>query len=277
VTQTLTADQRDAFARDGVLKFHALAPADGVRRAREAVLRALERHGLWRDGAWRLDAIPRPQWPATGLKTSRAIGNKHPDIHALGEAPEILEMVAALLEGRPFDRAIHHRAQVLFTLPNAVTWTVPNGWHMDGLRLASGRDLGVQFFTFLDTVRPGGGGTVIVAGSHRLLNEGRTMKMKEIRRRLLHHPFFRELYADAQGRSAQRAHLMRETALVEGVELRLVELTGEPGDAYFTDLRALHSGAPNADHRPRIMLTRRFVREDVMQEMAEVYRWSASP
>jgi ectoine hydroxylase-related dioxygenase (phytanoyl-CoA dioxygenase family) len=52
-----------------------------------------------------------------------------------------------------------------------------------------------------------------------------------------------------------------------------MELSGEPGDAYFTDLRLLHTGAPNASNRPRMMVTQRFVRADVMEELAPAVGW----
>ena len=57
------------------------------------------------------------------------------------------------------------------------------------------------------------------------------------------------------------------------VALEVVELTGSPGDAYLTDLRLLHTGAPNATNCPRMMATHRFVREDVIQELAEGFGW----
>jgi len=155
---TLSHEQRDAFKRAGILRIDGLLSAEGVRNAREAVLRRLERLGLWKGGAWRLDAIPRPQWPETGLKTSQVIGNRHPELAALVEESALAAAVDALLEGRPYERpGPNQRPQVLFTLPNAQTWTVPSGWHSDRPRLASGQSPGVQLFTFLDAVDARGG------------------------------------------------------------------------------------------------------------------------
>jgi hypothetical protein len=51
-TFTLTPEQRDAFKGSGILRVKGLLPAEGVRHAREAVLRPLERLGLWQTGAW---------------------------------------------------------------------------------------------------------------------------------------------------------------------------------------------------------------------------------
>jgi hypothetical protein len=273
-TLILTPEQLDEFDRRGVLRLRGLFSADRVRRAREHVQRQLALLGLWKDGAWCLGDSPRPQWPATGLKPSKVIGNKHPDMEGLLEEPALLGAVEALLGGGAFDRTIYKRPQVLFTLPNSDSWTVPTGWHVDTPRLASGKQPGVQLFTFLDTVEPRGGGTLVVAGSHRLLNERRFVRVKEIRQLLRREVFFRNLYSEGQAGVEDRAGLLEQTGMVADVALEVVELTGAPGDAYLTDLRLLHTSAPNATDRPRVMATHRFARADVMQELAEGYGWS---
>src|SRR5271156_1086178 len=191
---TLSHEQRDAFKRAGILRIDGLLSAEGVRNAREAVLRRLERLGLWKGGAWRLDAIPRPQWPETGLKTSQVIGNRHPERAALIEESPLPAAVDALLEGRPYERpGPNRRPQVLFTLPNAQTWTVPSGWHSDSPRVKSGQSSGVQLFAFLDVVEARGGGTLAIAGSHHLLNDGRPIRPSEFRRLLRTEQFFADL------------------------------------------------------------------------------------
>ena len=59
------------------------------------------------------------------------------------------------------------------------------------------------------------------------------------------HPFFKRFEAEAPAGAEERARLMSETCLDGDVELKVLELTGQPGDAYFTDLRLAHSGRPN--------------------------------
>jgi hypothetical protein len=157
-------------------------------RAREHVQRRLAQLGLWKGGAWCLADAPRPQWPATGLKTSQVVGNKHPDVQALLDEPTLCMAVHTLLDGQSFDRTVYRQPQVLFTLPNSDSWTVPTQWHVDTPRLASGRRPGVPLFTFLDTVEARGGGTLVIAGSHRLLNEGRFIRMKELQHLLSREP-----------------------------------------------------------------------------------------
>lgn len=155
--------------------------------------------------------------------------------------------------------------QLLFTLPHAAAQTAPT-WHVDSPRLPSGQGFGVQMFGFLDTVIPGGGGALAVAGSHHLLNDGRYLQMSEIGSLLRRDDFFQRLYAtDAKERfSAMTGH-----GLVNGFEQKIIELTGEPGDVYLTDLRLLHAFAPNLTDRPRVMVTQRFLRADLMLELAE--------
>ncbi|HEY1425644.1 MAG TPA: phytanoyl-CoA dioxygenase family protein [Caulobacteraceae bacterium] len=263
----LSAAQRTEFAERGLLRLAGLIPTEPIDRAREVVLARLSQRGLWQDGAWRLDALPRPQYPATGLKTGRAIGHGHPELAALTRAPDLLAMVDQLLDGHPFDRRFwYSHPQVLFTLPNADVWRLPRGWHTDGICMASNAIPGVQMFGFLDPVGPGGGGTLVVAGSHRLVNEGRPMRIREITRRLKREPFFRELMA---GRCSADGAFPK--ARVGEVLVEVLELTGEPGDVWLTDMRLLHSGAPNAADRPRMMLTCRFVRVDALREIAKAY------
>ena len=273
-TPILTSEQRDAFDRRGVLRLEGLLSGERVRKAREHVRRRLERLGYWRDGEWRLDQAPRPTWPDRALKTSKAIGNNHPDVDALIEEPALLAAVDLLLGGRPFDRTIHKRPQLLFTLPNAGAWTLPSGWHADGPRLAGGDCAGVQLFACLDHVEPGGGGTLIIEGSHRLFNLGRPLRAKAFNRLLGQAPFFRALLA-AEGSAGPTAGSPLPTGAIGDVELQVMELTGAPGDAYLIDMRMLHAGAPNAADRPRIMATHRFWRADLMQELAQVYGWTA--
>ena len=131
----------------------------------------------------------------------------------------------------------------------------------------------MQLFAFLAAGQPGGGGTVVIAGSHRLLNEGPCMRMKEMRRLPGRDDYFRKLYSEAPARAEERARLLTEAYMIGDVELRVVELTGAPGDAWFVDLRVLHAAAPNAADRPRMMVTHRFVRADLMPEIAEAYGW----
>ena len=118
--------------------------------------------------------------------------------------------------------------------------------------------LGVQVFTFLAPVGPGAGGTLVAAGSHRRLNDQGGLTSKEINARLCALlPFARLMDPAHPGRPAGPAPFGE----ADGTPIEVVELTGDPGDLWLMDMRALHTAAPNASRSPRVMMTWRFLRE----------------
>ena len=269
-TPHLSAAQLAQFQSQGIVKIDGLLSPQGVADARQAILPRLEALGLWSDGHWHLEHVERPKWPATGLKPARDIGHRHPEVEALIDEPAVVAAVERLSGGGPFDRKVYPRPQILASLPNAQPWALPNGWHVDAPRLASGRSPGLQLFAFLEPTEPGGGGTVVVAGSHRLLNDGRHLKAKEINAALRPEPFFRQLF-DSRSNVTDAAAL--PAGRVGGVPLKVMELTGQSGDAWLMDLRVLHAAAPNGSDRPRLMITYRFLPKALMPEITEAFGW----
>jgi ectoine hydroxylase-related dioxygenase (phytanoyl-CoA dioxygenase family) len=260
----------ETFRRDGMLRFDGLLSAEGVASAREVVLQRFEKLGRWREGAWHI--AEKPEWPSAGIKPARDIGHRHPEIEALATEPAVMALVSELTDGRTLDQTIHPGSQVLASLPNAGPWILPDSWHIDCPRLPSGRSPGVQIFTFLEPVEPRGGATLAMAGSHRLFDNGRAMKTKDIVRGLRGEPFFARLAADRFSLGDPGTPL--PFGAVGDVPLKVVELTGKPGDAWLVDLRVLHAGAPNAAEWPRIMVTRRFVSADLVPEISAAYGWT---
>jgi hypothetical protein len=67
------------------------------------------------------------------------------------------------------------------------------------------------------------------------------------------HPWLRDLWK--AGRDADPIHCyLTAGAVIDGVPVRVEELTGEPGGAVSMHPRLLHVVAPNSLHTPRIML-----------------------
>ena len=152
--------------------------------------------------------------------------------------------------------------QVLVTLPNATTWTLPHHlWHMDTGFAPTVPTTMVKVFCCVDVVEPGGGGTLALAGSHRLVDldvrngpdgvrDGNSASWGKFLRR---DEWTRELITP--GNEPERtARLMDASRVVDDVRLHVVEMTGQPGDAYVTDIHTFHCVAPNARLRPRLML-----------------------
>jgi ectoine hydroxylase-related dioxygenase (phytanoyl-CoA dioxygenase family) len=121
--------------------------------------------------------------------------------------------------------------------------------------------------SFLDTVAPGCGGTLVVAGSHRLLNDRGRISSEKAKGLLKREPSFRDLLKPGEG---GRQHFLEEPGHVGDVELQVVELCGEPGDVFLMDMRVLHTLAPNALRAPRLRVTQRFALDSIVDEIRPV-------
>lgn len=247
------ATERANFAAHGLIKRNNFLPKERLARAREVIFGHLEREGLWRDGGWLLDMNRLPAAPFAGMTVVKPI-SRHPAIVDLpGE--EASTAASALVDGREVFSS-PSGVGLLFTLPTAGVWTVPHqNWHVDFPRLPVAGAPGVQIFAMLETIEPGGGGTLAVTGSHRLMNTGARINSSDLRKHLRREPWFAQLMSDKMD---DRLRLMRETGHAGDVEVRVAEMTGEAGDVYFMDLRVLHNAAPNTLRMPRIMLTQRY-------------------
>ena len=256
--------QRRKLAEDGLLRLPAFLPPAAVNAARAALQRTLGRHGFWQNGAWHLPNDRQGQHQAA--KLARSIG-KAKAVAAIF-TPELERTVMALLDGASV-RTLTRTPTLLFTPPNAATWTVPHSaWHLDMPRLPTPGVPGLQAFAFLDSVPPGGGGTLVVRGSHRLLNDRGSVRSRNVKRLLKREPWFRDL----MGRqAADRSRFLAAPTEVCGVPVQVTELHGAPGDVVLTDLRLLHTIAPNASNAPRLMATQRYLRPEAAAQLTAVY------
>lgn len=251
--------QRESFEQRGLVRLDKLIPGAAIEPLRDLALQIFQEEEVWRDGAWLGDEADH----ALGNRVFRRLKDRAKQSAAFDEllTAEVLEAARSLAGGRIL-RPEPNRPQLLFTPPNAPVWTVPHKvWHLDVPRLGEVGLPGVQMFTFLADVPHGAGGTLVVAGSHRLLNDRGRVASKDVKRMLREEPYFRELLAPGD---VDRRRFIDECGHVGGIELQVVELRGEPGDVFFTDLRLLHTLAPNASRVPRLMATQRFFRELVL-------------
>lgn len=140
-------------------------------------------------------------------------------------------------------------------------WDLPDDqWHWDG----DPESRGLLIFSFYSQVRRGGGGTLLVRGSQRVvrsfydaLSPEDLARPKRAHRKLLFgsDPWLAGLTGRARPpvREARVATYMEREARVRDHPVQVVELTGEPGDAVFCDLNTLHSPSPNRADVPRVM------------------------
>ncbi|MDE0036856.1 MAG: phytanoyl-CoA dioxygenase family protein [Gammaproteobacteria bacterium] len=248
----LLPEQHERFRRHGLVHLDGFLPPDEVDAARAVTRRVFDEAET--------NGSEQPAVPPKG--NLRAASESAPVRGLLSAA--LMNAIVELAGDRPV-RPMGNRPQFLITMPNAKEWTVPPTiWHVDLPRLPSNCLVGIQVFTFLGDVVPRGGGTLVVAGSHRLLNNGSRVRSKNVKKRLRRLPYFQDLMSKQSG---DRERFLTEPGKAEDpdagdVPLRVVELCGRPGDVYLTDMRLLHTLAPNATDEPRVMLTHRFVIEE---------------
>jgi ectoine hydroxylase-related dioxygenase (phytanoyl-CoA dioxygenase family) len=138
-------------------------------------------------------------------------------------------------------------------------------WHTDfPYFLPTDSLAGALAFSFIGEVPERSGGTLVVEGSPRLVARFvadkpklRVQKMKVTRQALMSSdPWLKALCAESDD-GAER--FMRAEQRVSEVPVRVVELTGEPGDIVVGHPWLLHTPTPNRGHRPRFMRVQRIV------------------
>ena len=250
----LTIGQRDEFERLGIVRLPgAIARAEAEAMCNR-VWQALEkRYGLRRES------------PAT-WKGQYLLGTHHlPKSETFPEigGPAIRSSLDDLFgpgNWQPPERW----GSLLVTFPNSHDqWTVPHqAWHLDYPASSEMKELSIiRIFVCLAKLEPCSGGTLFVAGSHRavqdLVSKAGVARMRsaDARTALIHtHAWMRALCTFDKTLDRVEA-FMRKGSVADGVELRVVEITGEPGDAFLTHPLLLHAGSKNTATHPRIALS----------------------
>jgi ectoine hydroxylase-related dioxygenase (phytanoyl-CoA dioxygenase family) len=255
----LSSEQQRDFDRTGLLKLPGAVDVRDAQRMAQRVWEELERrHGIRRDAraTW---TMPRPG----GLQAL-----ERSDSFAAMASPTVLAALDEVL-GKGAWQAPRHWGRALVTFPNSDRWDVPRGeWHLDFDALPrTGTLPGIQVFVFLDPVSSCGGGTIVVAGSHRLVADfvaggdpGQRGRSADVRKALRQkHPWLSDLWC-RDDRSDRVARFMQTGAIVGGHQLQVVEMTGEPGDAILMHPWTFHAGSPNRRATPRLMLSQPIAR-----------------
>ncbi|HAJ76474.1 MAG TPA: hypothetical protein DCM64_08445 [Gammaproteobacteria bacterium] len=254
--------QKVEFDRYGLIYIKNLIPEKLARAAQEVYFEYFAQKGIRQLGEWVLDAYPLTSPINTSAILAKKLKHQKEFIEVM--APQVESVVEELLNGKA-NTPMTKYPQLLFTLPNSNEWGVPLGpWHIDVPRFPEGTIPGVQVFTFLDSVRPGNGGTLAVAGSHKLFNHGISIRSKEIARQLQKLNYFEDLMTNE---AFDRQSIMDIVGMVEGVNDQVKELTGKPGNIYFMDMRLVHTIGLNAGKIPRAMLTQRYLLEEFRAKM----------
>jgi hypothetical protein len=248
----LTAQQRSEFHQLGLIHLPALIAKADSERMCDALWSSLENRGVRRDApeTWVSERV-------TGIQAAA-----RSDAFAAMGGDAICSALDDLFGPGGWKRPPRW-GQPLVTFPTERKWEVPHAaWHLDAPASRSSPKLpGVILFTYLAPVLAGGGGTVVLAGSHRIVeafaasasptDEGRS---GDIRRKLMRaEPWLRALWS-RDDKTDRMRRFMLQGAVTRGVKLRVVELTGEPGDVIIWHPWLFHCATSNSRSHLRLML-----------------------
>ena len=266
----LSHDQIETFAGDGLLTLKGGLPEDVWKPLADRVQSALMSAGFGDPN------VPDVEFKHRRKRVTRAL---KPHLSAV--YTEELNGCASQLMAD--DAVGRHAALLLMTLPGqspmgtVTQWSIPRQvWHTDAPRVSGPGVPGVIALGFLGQVLAGGGGTLFVAGSHRLLDApGRELRSKAFKKALRKKPYFNVLLGED---NAERDRYLAQAHRVDGVDLRVVELTGQPGDVVLADARLLHAPAPNAQSTPRLMVRGFYIGRPLAEHYSALWpEYASSP
>jgi len=252
----LTADERRAFEEDGFFFLpRAFNPADAARMQDEWWAELAEVCGVDRDdrSTWRQ---PRgdPKRP------------KQAPSERCFQTQEVRRALDGVLGEGAWDWP-RDWGRACLTMPSGhrlETWDIPTRlWHWDGRReWETGPPLNAFLFGFVAEAQAGGGGTLVLAGSPKLVRRqyaGLTHQQRHLggtwqRDRFGRlSPWLSGLTGAVGGPEGRIAAFMRQSGDADGIALRVVELTGSPGDMYVCDPLIVHCISHNCRETPRMM------------------------
>jgi hypothetical protein len=250
---TLTTSDIQRFERDGyVVVRQAFSPDDGLAMERQWWRELEETHGIRPDD--------RSSWRQIrgDLKAAK---------RDLIQAKILTDRVRGVFDdllGKDAWSPPRNWGRSIVTFPEPGAWDVPaRRWHWDNpCEVHLDHPTALFVVSFIGPVAPRGGGTLILSGSPRLLIQRERQLpasqprgsgagvWEEFHRS---HPWLMALTGQAPSPADRIAAFMDDETIVGGVPLRVVELTGEPGDMVFCHPVMIHCVAPNRGVRPRFM------------------------
>lgn len=263
----LTAAERECFEETGVVRLAGAFSAAEAEAMQHVVWDELARvHSVRRDepSSWRVRH-------AYGLQRITAA----PAFAAIGGAP-LRAAIDDLLGVGSWEMPKRWGA-ILVTFPRAGSaWEVPRAlWHADFPFSVPAQPLaGVKMFTFVSSVAARSGGTLVVLGSHRIVERFlatspalRQADTRRVRLALLaSDPWFRDLTARDRGDDGIERFVATE-ARIGDVSVCVAELTGEAGDIVLTHPWVLHCRAMNCGTAPRFMRAQDIYRTSVAADL----------
>jgi len=262
----LTAEQLEEFQRAGIVRVPGAISARAAAMMCESVWDMMARHyKIRRDDprTWKAQRIAGPKERPKAITHTQVVSPLRAPLDQL-LGPEKWE-------------CDQHWGSLLVSFPGAWPeplphgWDLPHqGWHLDAPVVRALPELyGVRMFMPLARLEPQGGATLAVAGSPRLalaLAHARgaaKIRSADVRKGLVKRYAWMQELCSADANVDRVARFMNTATMIEDVEVRVVEMSGEPGDVYLVHPLMLHAGSPNCRATPRMVLSSTVYRRGV--------------
>ena len=205
----------------------------------------------------------RATWPTSSPPIGWRGLDREPMLDAIAGSPMVHGALGAIF-GVGGWKPPRRGARILFTLPSEGPWTTVNeGWHMDrGFERPTWPVFAVTLFAFVGEVGPRGGGTLLLAGSHRVIERYRSGfekppaagKQGWLTFMRANPPLDELLRGATKPELHSGPDVVGKCLDVDGIPVEVVELTGSPGDVVITHMHVFHSASANTSETPRLML-----------------------
>jgi len=250
---TLKSTDIAGFLRDGILHLADAVPQEHLDPMRDAIWRFLERTTVRRDD-------PSTWGTASGMHMNRIA---HLPVFSPLGSPRLCGAVDDLVGAGRWKHP-ESWGQFAITMPQpGPAWEVTaSGWHSDSGPITGGSDA-LFVLILLADLAPGGGGTLLVGGSHRALAEYvTTLTPEDVTRTARYHrgrfarshPFLAQLNGLEPVPGPRSTFFFQPSApSPDGSALRLIEVQGRAGDAFLCHPYTCHAVSSNRASTPRMM------------------------
>lgn len=269
----LSQHQLNEFQRNGIVRVSRAISAADIEAVTAQVWDNIERRCPFRRN--------RPEtWTSQRINGLHAL-DKSVTFEQIGNV-KVCQMLDDVLGSGSWQRPVRWGSLLVAFPESNGRWDVPYmSWHLDLPASCLVKGLfAVRLFTCLLPLRHGGGGTLVVAGSHLLVEDliprhgRRRLRSADVRKALIRsYSWVRALCSPYEGADRIR-RFMDSSTRVKRAELRVVEMTGEPGDVFLVHPLILHAPSTNCAGVPRMVLSTFAYRNGVAA--GELYRANTS-
>lgn len=248
----LSPEQTTTFTQQGILRLERAIHHQLTSRAKAWILSELDRHNLTSGKgpqSSKIRALPIfQQTTRLGelIKTNSSITELF--------TPDLFVTIQSIRtpNSQGIESFTPSQVQLLLSLPHQQKWSLKQlNWHLDKKIPERDEIRAIQAFVLIDDLPPKGGATLAFAGSHRLpYLSGKPNALHLLRQS-------QEFQSLFEGHADPTEAYFRPQK-IEGIEVRIVEMSGKAGDVYLMDMRVLHTPSINSSSKIRMMATSRF-------------------